>query len=104
MRPNQSANDVQSVKVLKSVNIQLRDRNLRKIVISILKSCDLPTTYVDNVSPKSEVRKKYFSEKDVFSFYKNLSQYRKEFFVNDLAYSEFVGRVKKKSQELSHLK
>jgi hypothetical protein len=26
-------------------------RDLRKTVLSILKSCDLPTTYVDNIEP-----------------------------------------------------
>lgn len=29
-------------------------RDLRKTVLSILKTCDLPTTYVDNIEPPPE--------------------------------------------------
>ncbi|GFG40312.1 hypothetical protein Cfor_04515 [Coptotermes formosanus] len=35
----------------RTVRISLMQRDLRKTVLSILKSCDLPTTYVDNIEP-----------------------------------------------------
>ncbi|XP_069677058.1 T-cell activation inhibitor, mitochondrial [Periplaneta americana] len=38
----------------RSVRISLVQRDLRKTVLSILKSCDLPTTYVDNIEPPAE--------------------------------------------------
>jgi len=33
------------------VRISLVQRDLRKTVLSILKTCDLPTTYVDSIAP-----------------------------------------------------
>ncbi|XP_075212221.1 T-cell activation inhibitor, mitochondrial-like isoform X1 [Lycorma delicatula] len=36
---------------LKSVNIQLSQSDVRKTVVSILSSCNLPTTYVDSITP-----------------------------------------------------
>lgn len=35
----------------RSVKIDLSQRDVRKTVLSILKSCDLPTTYVDKIAP-----------------------------------------------------
>uniref|UniRef100_A0A1B6DS34 DUF4460 domain-containing protein n=2 Tax=Clastoptera arizonana TaxID=38151 RepID=A0A1B6DS34_9HEMI len=39
---------------LKVVNIQLQQRDVRKTVMSILSSCNLPTTYVENIAPTSD--------------------------------------------------
>lgn len=36
------------------VRINLAQRDLRKTVLSILKTCGLPTTYVDNIEPPPE--------------------------------------------------
>jgi hypothetical protein len=36
------------------VRISLAQRDLRKTVLSILKTCGLPTTYVDNIEPHPE--------------------------------------------------
>jgi hypothetical protein len=36
------------------VRISLAQRDLRKTILSILKTCDLPTTYVDNIEPHPE--------------------------------------------------
>lgn len=36
------------------MRISLAQRDLRKTILSILKTCDLPTTYVDNIEPPPE--------------------------------------------------
>jgi hypothetical protein len=36
------------------VRISLAQRDLRKTVLSVLKTCGLPTTYVDNIEPPPE--------------------------------------------------
>lgn len=36
------------------MRISLAQRDLRKTVLSILKTCGLPTTYVDNIEPHPE--------------------------------------------------
>lgn len=33
------------------VTLNLRERDSRSAVLRVLKSCDLPTTYVDNITP-----------------------------------------------------
>lgn len=104
LRPNQTSNETQSIKVLKSVNIQLRDKSLRKTVVSILKTCNLPTTYVDKVSPKSEFKKKSFSERDINEFYKNLNKYEAEFYENDPMFAEFLKKTKQKMKDDGHLR
>lgn len=72
--------------------------------MSILETCNLPTTYVDQVSPKSETRRRYFSEKDIINFYKDLSAHEAEFFENDPIFSDLVKKIKRKSKDENHLK
>ncbi|KAK6632343.1 hypothetical protein RUM44_007384 [Polyplax serrata] len=103
LRPNTTKTEVRAIKVLKSINIHLRDRSLRKIVVSILKTCDLPTTYVDKVSPKSDVRQKQFHENDINNIYNNLSKQETDFFEDDPIFSDILKRIKKKAKDDNHL-
>lgn len=44
------------------VNIQLKEKDLRQTILSILKTCDLPTTFVDKIEePKTPERRGYKS-------------------------------------------
>ncbi|PSN38453.1 hypothetical protein C0J52_15624 [Blattella germanica] len=47
-------NSLKQLRTFRSVRISLVQRDLRKTVLSILKTCDLPTTYVDNIEPPPE--------------------------------------------------
>jgi hypothetical protein len=44
---------------LKSVKIKLSQRDLRNTVVSILSTCDLPTTYVDKIKPDEKPKEKF---------------------------------------------
>lgn len=94
---------VQSVKSLKSVNIHLNDRSLKKVITSILKTCDLPTTYVDKIE-SPERKSRIFTEKDAQKFYENLSKHEAEFYENDPFISQFINKMKKKSRDEERLK
>lgn len=50
------------------MKIQLRENNIQKTVSSILSSCNLPTTYVDNLTKNEEKSntKRFFSENYAF--------------------------------------
>lgn len=89
---------VQSVKSLKSVQIHLNDKSLKRVVTSILQSCDLPTTYVDKIE-SPERKSRIFTESDARKFYENLSKQEAEFYENDPIVSKFVNRLKKSRDE-----
>lgn len=56
------------------VSLNLRERDSRSAVLRVLKSCDLPTTYVDNISPRSYPKK---SEPITESQYKESTAWQK---------------------------
>ncbi|KAK7792587.1 hypothetical protein R5R35_005307 [Gryllus longicercus] len=72
LRSRSNGTNVSKKGSFRSVKIDLKQRDLRKTVLSILKSCDLPTTYVDNIAPAPkqepsfglEIRKPKFDEND----------------------------------------
>lgn len=103
LKPHRSNSRVQSAKSLKSVSIHLNDRSLKKCITSILKTCDLPTTYVDKIE-SPERRTKVFTEKDAQKFYENLSKHEAEFYENDPFISQFINKMKKKSRDEERLK
>lgn len=39
------------------VNIQLKEKDLRQAILSILKTCDLPTTFVDKLEEQKPITK-----------------------------------------------
>lgn len=43
------------------VNIQLKEKDLRQAILSILKTCNLPTTFVDKIEEQSPAVAKYKS-------------------------------------------
>ena len=60
---------------LPSIKIRLRDSSLRSTIITILKSADLPTGYVDSIKEKQQetvikdaAETEVFSDEDVFGF------------------------------------
>lgn len=45
------------------VQIQLKEKDLRQTILSILKTCDLPTTFVDQIEEeKQPISRKYMSK------------------------------------------
>lgn len=42
------------------VNIQLNEKDLRKTILSILKTCNLPTTFVDKLEEEKPIPKSGF--------------------------------------------
>ncbi|KAL1124255.1 hypothetical protein AAG570_002025 [Ranatra chinensis] len=48
LRPN---GEIKGKDCLKSVNIRLSQKDLKNTVVSILSTCNLPTTYVDKITP-----------------------------------------------------
>lgn len=103
LKPHRQTSRVQSVNSLKSVQIHLNDKSLKKVVTSILQSCDLPTTYVDKIE-SPEKRSRTFTEKDVQKFYENLSKHETEFYENDPFISKFINKMRKKSRDEEKLK
>lgn len=43
------------------VNIQLKEKDLRQAILSILKTCDLPTTFVDKIEERQPPVRQYKS-------------------------------------------
>lgn len=49
---------------MKPVNIKLAQRDIRNTVVSILSTCNLPTTYVDQIAPEVDKKKIRFTGPD----------------------------------------
>ncbi|KAL0273988.1 UNVERIFIED_CONTAM: hypothetical protein PYX00_006534 [Menopon gallinae] len=105
LRPHRNSARNQSSKSLKSVLIKLHDRSVRKAVISILRSCDLPTTYVEKIAPQPELKEsKSFSKAQAERFYENLSRHEAEFYENDPLVGNFVKNIRNKAKEIDSLR
>lgn len=105
LRPHRNSTRNQSAKSLKSVYIKLQDKNVRKAVITILRSCDLPTTYVEKLAPQPEGKaSRPFSKEQAEKFYENLTRHEAEFYENDPLVGNFVKNIRNKAKEIDSLR
>ncbi|KDR15586.1 T-cell activation inhibitor, mitochondrial isoform X1 [Zootermopsis nevadensis] len=93
LRNQKESHSINDKGAFRSVRISLVQRDLRKTVLSILKTCDLPTTYVDNIEPPPEK-----------SRFEGLDVKEAQFDENDPVYGSVILKQKiKKSKESEKL-
>jgi len=83
---------------LRSVRVTLGDKSIRKTVLSILESCDLPTSHLK--SQENGNSPTY----DLQAFRDNLSKRESEFYENDPIIGSLIRKMKKKADKENHLK